>query len=245
MKVTILTLFPEMFIGPFDHSIIRRAKERGLVKIELLNIRDFATDKHKTVDDRPYGGGVGMVLRVDVIDRAIQFALGNEVPPRTRLHLAKRKRVILLDPQGKVFNQEKAKKLAKFDHLILICGHYEGVDERVRKLVDEEISVGDYILTGGEIPSMVVVETVTRLLPQVLPKAAVKDESFAQIAYLGKKTKVLEPPTYTRPPIYKNRRVPKILFSGNHQEIEKWQKTQAILRTKKRRPDLFKEIRLS
>lgn len=222
MKITILTLFPEMFAGVLKHSIIKRARQKKILEIELVNIRNFATDRHKTVDDRPYGGGVGMVMKVDILDRAIES-----------LKLKVKERIILLDPQGKVFNQKMAQKITKFNHLILVCGHYEGVDARTEKLVDEVVSIGDYILTGGEIPAMVVVDTVTRLLPGVLEKTeATKKESFA--------TSLLEYPQYTRPEIYKGWRVPAVLLSGNHQKIEKWRKKQAWEKTRRRRPDLLK-----
>jgi tRNA (guanine37-N1)-methyltransferase len=226
MKIDILTLFPEMFKGPFDESIIKRAKEKGLVKINIHNLRKWAKDKHKTVDDRPYGGGAGMVIRVDVVEQALR-EIKNQ-----------KSKVILLTPKGKVFTQEKAKKLAKLKHLILIAGHYEGVDERIRKyLIDEEISIGDYILTGGEIPAMVVTDTIVRLIPGVLEKEeATQIESFSEID--GQK--VLEFPQYTRPAEYKGWKVPKVLLSGNHQEIEKWRKKKALEITKKKRPDLLR-----
>jgi len=231
MKIDILTLFPNMFKGPFDESIVKRAQDRSLLKIKIHNLRDWAKDKHKTVDDRPYGGGAGMIIRVDIIDRAI-----------SKLKTQNSK-IILLTPQGKVFNQKIAQKLSKMDHLILICGHYEGVDERVRKLVDEEISIGDYVLTGGEIPAMVIVDSVIRLIPGVLKKReATKFESFSSLnsEFLTLNSKLLEYPQYTRPAEFKGLKVPKILLSGDHKEIEKWQKKQSILRTKKRRPELLR-----
>ena len=243
MKIDILTLFPEMFKGPFDKSIIKRAVDNNLVKINIHNLRKWAKDKHKTVDDRPYGGGAGMIIRVDIIDRAI-----------SKLKTQNSK-IILLSPQGKIFNQRKAQNLSKLDHLILICGHYEGFDERVRKLVDEEISIGDYVLTGGEIPAMVIVDSVVRLIPGVLKKReATKFESFSSLnsefltlntppaPRLRRAGKLLEYPQYTRPQKFKGLKVPEILLSGDHKEIEKWQKKQAILRTKKRRPELLKNF---
>jgi len=243
MKIDILTLFPEMFKGPFDKSIIKRAVDNNLVKINIHNLRKWAKDKHKTVDDRPYGGGAGMIIRVDIIDRAI-----------SKLKTQNSK-IILLSPQGKIFNQRKAQNLSKLDHLILICGHYEGFDERVRKLVDEEISIGDYVLTGGEIPAMVIVDSVVRLIPGVLKKReATKFESFSSLnsefltlnsppaPRLRRAGKLLEYPQYTRPVEFKGSKVPEILLSGDHKEIEKWQKKQAILRTKKRRPELLKNF---
>lgn len=226
MKITILTLFPEMFEGPLNYSIIKRARERKLIDIEIINIRDFALDKHKTVDDHPYGGGVGMVLRVDILERAIKSAISKNI---------KKTRVILLDPRGKVFNQKKASQLSKFGQLILICGHYEGVDERLRKFIDEEISIGDYILTGGEIPAMVVADAIIRLLPKVLEKEqAIREESFGLNGFL-------EHPQYTRPPTYKKLRVPKVLLSGNHKKIRQWRQKRGEHLTKKLRPDLFNQ----
>jgi len=239
MKISILTLFPEMFDGPFAHSIIRRAIEKKIVSIEFINIRKFGIGKHKKVDDKTYGGGVGMVMRVDVLDRAIQFALRNEVPPRTRCHLVRR-RVILLDPQGKIFTQRGAKRLSKISHLILVCSHYEGTDERLREMVDEEISIGDYILTGGEIPALVLADSIIRLLPKALgKKESAQKESFQEFLIGNKRQKLLEYPQYTRPDEYNGLKVPKILLSGNHKKIAKWRKSQAVKRTQKRRPDLL------
>ncbi len=242
MKISILTLFPEMFSGPFDHSIVKRAQEKELITIDFVNIRDFASDNYKSVDDHPYGGGVGMVLRVDVIDRALASVIANSCPERSRRVSSRptptrtkvryyKTRTILLDPQGTPYTQKKAVELSHLDHLILLCGHYEGVDERIRSLVDEEISIGDYITTGGEIPAMVIVDSVTRLLPGVLKKEeATQTESFSPI---------LEYPQYTRPEAYGGMNVPEVLLSGNHAVIAKWRKKQATLRTKKRRPDLL------
>lgn len=201
MKFTILTLFPEMFAGPFDYSIVKRAKNQGKISIDFVNIRDFATDTYKSVDDHPYGGGVGMILRVDVVDRALRNRKG---------------KIVLLDPRGERYTQKKAREYAKLDHLVLVCGHYEGVDARVDRLVDEKLSIGDYVLTGGELPAMVIIDSITRLLPGVLKKAeATQSESFT-------KEGVLEFPQYTRPENYKGLKVPDVLLSGNHAEIEKW-----------------------
>lgn len=229
IKITILTLFPEMFAGVFGQSIIKRAQEKKLLEIKLVNIRDFGIGPHKTVDDRPYGGGVGMVMRVDVIDKAIA---------NSKLKIVNRKireEVVLLDPKGKLFNQKIARQFSRFDHLILVCGHYEGVDERVKKLVDEVISIGNYILTGGEIPAMVVIDTVTRLIPGVLQKKeATAIESFSPSSVVRHLSSVLEYPQYTRPPEYLGMAVPKILLSGNHPKIAAWRKKQAIRETEKR-----------
>jgi tRNA (guanine37-N1)-methyltransferase len=214
MKITILTLFPEIFSGPFDHSIIKRAIDKKCLEINLVNIRNFGIGPHKSVDDRPYGGGVGMVMRVDVIDRAmsnVKCQMSN---------VKHREKTVLLDPKGKLFNQRIAKRYSKLDHLILVCGHYEGVDERVKKLVDETISIGDYVLTGGEIPAMVIVDSVARLIPGVLSKKeATKNESFSR-------SKTLEYPQYTRPQDYQGMRVPKILLCGDHKKIDNWRKKQ-------------------
>lgn len=225
MYITVLTLFPDMFTGPFDDSIVKRAKEKGVVAISYVNIRDFAKDKHKSVDDRPYGGGVGMILRVDIVDIALQYA--------KLLHTNVHTHTILLDPQGTTYSQQIARQLTTYDHLILLCGHYEGVDERIRALVDEEISIGDYILTCGEIPAMVLVDSVVRLLPGTLKKEGVTtNESFSGV------TPLLEYPQYTTPQTYKGKSVPDILLSGHHANIEKWKQKEALKRTKLRRSDL-------
>lgn len=232
MKIDILTLFPEMFKGPFDESIIKRAQEKKLVEIKIHNLRQWAKDKHKTVDDRPFGGGVGMIIMIQPVYDALESLKTKNKKQKTK--------TILLTPQGKVFNQKIARRLSKLDHLIFICGHYEGVDERVRKhLVDEEISIGDYILTGGELPAMVITDAIVRLIPGALKKSeATKNESFSKMR--NSKLKVLlEYPQYTRPANFKGWKVPKILLSGNHQKIAEWRKKKAIERTKERRPDLL------
>lgn len=215
MTVSILTLFPKMFQGPFDYSIVKRAKDQEKIAIHIINIRDFSTDKYKSVDDHPYGGGLGMILRVDVVDRALE-SLRSKVK-------GQRSKTILLDPRGSTFTQVKARELAKLDHLILICGHYEGVDARVRTLADESISIGDYVLTGGELPAMVITDTIARLLPGVLKEEATQSESFS-ISH------TLEYPQYTRPEEYKGLRVPEILLSGNHRKIEDWKKNNTTAR---------------
>lgn len=224
MRIDILTLFPKMFKNIFDESIIKRAQNKGLLEIEIHNLRDWAEDKRGTVDDKPYGGGTGMILKVDVIDRALK-----EIKKKT----SKKNKTILLTPQGRVFNQAIAQDLAKEENLILICGHYEGVDERVREnLIDQEISIGDYVLTGGEIPAMVLVDTITRLIPKVLEKEeATKDESFQKNR--------LEHPQYTRPEEYQGWQVPEVLVSGNHQEIKEWREKKSLEKTKKKRPELL------
>lgn len=232
MKISILTLFPEMFQGVFDHSILKIAQEKNLVDIGFINIRDFGIGKHKIVDDTPYGGGAGMIMRVDVIASALAEIKHEKSNMRNQ-------RVILLDPQGKTYNQKKAQELTKYDHLIFICGRYEGVDERVRDFVDEEISLGDYVLTGGEIPTMAIIDSVVRLLPGAITKASTSDESFSNYSLNAKRYTLLEYPQYTRPPVYNGKKVPAILLLGDHKKILAWRETEAIKKTKKRRPDLL------
>lgn len=231
MKITILTLFPDMFKGPFDHSIIKNAKKKELVKINFVNIRDFGEGKHKTVDDTEYGGGIGMVMKVDVLHRAVQDAKCDKRKSKCS------EKVILLSATGETYNQQEALVLSKFDHLILICGHYEGVDERIKKYIDMEISVGDFVLTGGELPAMLITDSVTRLIRGVLPVGASVDESFSKI----NDKILLEYPHYTKPRIYDHNSVPEILLSGNHQEIKKWRTNKSEEITKKLRPDLIKK----
>lgn len=219
MKIQILTLFPKMFSSPFDESIIKRSQDKGLLNLEIKDLRNWGQGDRKTVDDRPYGGGVGMVMMVEPIYNALKDLKTND------------SKVILLTPQGKVFNQKKALELSKEKDLILICGHYEGFDERIRSLVDEELSIGDFVLTGGELPAMLITDAVTRLIPGVLEKLdATKFESFSE--------NLLEYPQYTRPENFKGMTVPKTLLSGNHKEIENWRKEEALKKTKKNRPDL-------
>lgn len=235
MVIDIITLFPQMFKGPFDESIIKRAQEKGLAKINIHNLREWAIDKRGTVDDKPYGGGVGMVMMVEPIYKALKDL-------KSKIKNQKSK-IILLSPRGKVWNQKLAQKYSKLNHIVLICGHYEGVDERVRNFIDEEISIGDYVLTGGEIPAMVLVDSIVRLIPGVLEKPqATKFESFSSLKIGKLKIKnLLEYPQYTRPENFRGLKVPKILLSGNHQEIEKWRLEQALKITKKQRPDLLKK----
>ncbi len=231
MKIDILSLFPEMFAGPFSTSILKRAQESGLIEINLVNIRDFSTNKHRTVDDTPYGGGAGMVMAPEAIFGAVGDAVKkNEGTPA---------RVVLMTPQGRPFSQTIAQDLAGERNLVLICGHYEGVDERVREgLVTDEISIGDYVLTGGELPAMVVVDAVTRLIPGVLGESAsVEEESF--------NTGLLEYPQYTRPREYRGQAVPEVLLSGHHEEIRKWRRKQSLLRTLERRPELLAKVELT
>ena len=240
MKIDILTLFPSMFTGPFDTSMLKKAKDAGLVEINVHDLRDWATDKHKTVDDRPFGGGKGMVLRVDVVYRALQ-ELKNKEQKKGRNKEAKI-RSLILSPQGKVFDQAKARELSKLQHIILIAGHYEGFDERIAEnLVDEEISIGDYILTGGEIPVMVLVDSIVRLIPGVLEPEASSNESFSLSNEITNQ-QILDFPSYTRPEKYLEWKVPKVLLSGNHKEIDVWRKNAALEKTKKVRPELLKKI---
>jgi tRNA (guanine37-N1)-methyltransferase len=246
MKIDILTLFPEMFRGPFDESIIKRAQKEKLVEIQIHDLRNWAKDKRKTVDDRPFGGGAGMILRLDVIDDAIWCLAGQAAVDlsndRKLIWSKKKHRLILMSPSGKRFDQKKASELAKLDYLLLLCGHYEGIDHRVsERLVDEEISIGDYVLTGGELPAMVVVDSIVRLLPGVLKKSeATSKESFSVLKIKNSKIKnLLEYPQYTRPEEYKGWKVPKVLLSGNHKKIAEWRVRKAIELTKKKRPDLL------
>lgn len=220
MKIDILTLFPAMFTSPFDDSIIERARSRNLIEINTINIRNFAVDKHQQVDDYPYGGGAGMVMKVDVLSRAIESVKDQN------------SRVIYLSPQGKRLDQENVARLAQQKHLVLLCGHYEGIDERVMDLVDEEISIGDYVLSGGEIAAMVVVDAVTRLIP-----GALGDEKSSQEESFG--DNLLEYPQYTRPRSYKGHEVPDVLLSGHHAEIRLWRKKLSLIRTLLKRPDLL------
>lgn len=225
MRIDVLTLFPEMFTSPMGFSIVKRAQQRGLVNIVLSNIRDFAKDSYRKVDDKPYGGGAGMVLMCQPVFDCLESVQKQDPQPG---------RIILLTPQGKKFDQQLAKELADEERLILIAGHYEGFDERIRLGTNaQEISVGDYILSGGELPAMVIIDAVVRLLPDALgDEDSAADDSFGN--------GLLEYPQYTRPEEFKGMKVPPVLLGGNHKEIEKWRKQQAIEKTKKQRPDLLK-----
>ncbi|UCD08381.1 MAG: tRNA (guanosine(37)-N1)-methyltransferase TrmD [Dehalococcoidales bacterium] len=236
MRIDILTLFPEMFESILDTAIFKRAGERDIVNVVVRNIRDYTHDKHRTVDDYPYGGGAGMVLKPEPIFEAVQDILDETYSYHNNMEEAK---VILLTPQGRKFSQEIAAELSKHSHLIFICGHYEGVDERVRKyLVNDEISIGDYVLSGGETAAMVVADAVVRLVPDVLGS----EESQIEESY---NSGLLEYPQYTRPPEYRGWKVPEILLSGNHGEIARWRREQAISRTALRRPDLLSHAELT
>ena len=220
MKFDILTLFPEMF-EVLNESIIGKAQEKKLIEINLINIRDFSKDKHKKVDDTPYGGGAGMVMMPDVVYDAYSSIKDKE-----------NAKVIYLSPQGKKLDQEKVKELSKQKHLILLCGHYEGIDQRVLdEIVDEEISIGDYVLTGGELPAMVLVDSVSRYVGGVLNEESVEEESFS--------SKLLEYPQYTRPEEFRGKRVPEVLLSGHHENIKKWREEKSLEVTKIKRPDLL------
>jgi len=232
MKITILTLFPEMFTGPFDHSIVKKALEKKRVDISIINIRDFGIGKHKTVDDTPYGGGIGMVMRADVVKKAIDFATSSYRAQKTPINQS----VILLSASGKSYTQQKAKHLSKKDHIILVCGHYEGVDDRIKKYIDEEISIGDFVITGGEIPAMLIADSLTRLIPDVLKEGVTENESFSIKASDFKS--LLEYPQYTKPIEFDNQSVPDVLLSGNHKKIKEWRTSQSLKKTIKTRPDL-------
>ena len=230
MHFDILTLFPSMFEGPFEESIIKRAREAGLVTIGIHNIRDYATGRHRVTDDTPYGGGGGMIMKPDPIFAAVEGVQGDAVAGVP---------VILLTPQGRLFSQRIARELSRHDRLVLICGRYEGVDERVhRHLATDEISIGDYVLSGGELPAMVIVDAVTRLIPGVLgDPAATFEDSHAE--------GLLEYPHYTRPPTFRGHTVPEALLSGHHAEIARWRRQEALRRTWERRPELLETARLS
>jgi len=225
LTISIITLFPDLFVSPLQQSIVSRAIKNKQTEVEYIQLRDFATDSYKSVDDHPYGGGQGMILMVDVVDRAIQYC--------KQQHPDLSSYTVLLDPQGIRYTQQTAVSLSKHNHIILICGHYEGIDERIRTLVDAELSIGDYILTGGETAALVIIDSVVRLLPGVLASTkSSQDESFT--------SDMLEYPQYTRPKMYNGSTVPSILLSGNHAHIAAWQKDEALKRTKIRRPDLLK-----
>ncbi|MEH7246976.1 tRNA (guanosine(37)-N1)-methyltransferase TrmD [Neobacillus niacini] len=231
MKIDVLTIFPEMFAGVFGHSILKKAAEKSAVQYNVVNFRDFADNKHQTVDDYPYGGGAGMVLKPQPLFDAVASLKEQSESDKTR--------VILLCPQGKTYNQKIAEELSEEQHLIFVCGHYEGYDERIREhVVTDEISIGDYVLTGGELGAMVVIDSVVRLLPEVLgnQESHMKD-SFS--------TGLLEHPHYTRPADFRGMKVPEVLLQGNHKLIEEWRNKETLRRTLLRRPDLLEKIELT
>lgn len=225
MKFDVLTLFPEMF-EPLNSSIIGKAREKNLIEINLVNIRDFSKDKHKKVDDTPYGGGAGMIIRPDVVYDAYQSVALTENNNKIK--------VIYMSPQGEKLNQKKVEQLASEEHLIILCGHYEGIDQRViDEIVDEEISIGDYVLTGGELPAMVLIDAVSRYKDGVITKESIEEESFSN--------GMLEYPQYTRPEVFRGIRVPDVLLSGHHKNIETWRKEESLKVTSKKRPDMLED----
>lgn len=238
MKISIITLFPEVFEPILNFSILKRAQQKGLVEFELINLREFGEGKHQQVDDRPYGGGAGMVLRADILTKALKYVVSSS-SLNTKYQIP---HTVLMSASGKPYKQIKAKEFSKLDHLIIVCGHYEGVDQRfIDKYVDEEISIGDYVLTGGEIPAMVIVDSITRLIPGVLEKPeATQNESFSTFHHPSSTFQLLEYPQYTRPEEFEGSKVPEVLLSGNHAEIKKWRSQKSLEKTKRVRPDLLK-----
>lgn len=235
MKIDVLTLFPGMFDAVTDESILKRGQKKGLIHINIHNLRDWTRDRHRTADDRPFGGGPGMVMKVEPVYNALKEIVQGYRVQRPGSRKRKKIKIILLTPQGRKLNQGIIKELAGEKRLVLICGHYEGVDERIRSLADDEISIGDYILTCGELPAMVLVDSIARLVPGVLGhKDSVVSESF--------ENDLLEYPQYTRPAEFEGMKVPEILLSGNHNDIAAWRREEAVKRTGRRRPDLLKRL---
>lgn len=230
MIFDVLTLFPEMFFPVLGESIIGRAQENKIIEVNLINIRDYSKDKHKKVDDSPYGGGTGMVMTVQPIYDAYRTIVKN---------LNYKPHVVYMSPQGKVLDQDKIKKLKELEHIVILCGHYEGVDERIiEEIVDEEISIGDYVLTGGELPAMVLIDCISRTLPGVLAG----EEAYMEESHFNG---LLEYPQYTRPYNFLGKEVPEVLISGHHANIEKWRRQQALVRTYLKRHDLFEKLKLN
>ncbi len=225
MRIDVLTLFPAMFAGPLDESIVGRAREQGVLDLRIRDLRDWTHDRHRTVDDRPFGGGPGMVLKPEPIFEAVESLRGEQT------------RVVLTSPSGRPFTQEVARELASVGHLLVVCGSYEGFDERVREhLADDDLSIGDYVLTNGALPAMVLIDAVTRLLPGALGHAgSAEEESFSE--------GLLEYPHYTRPAVFRGWPVPEVLLSGNHADIVRWRRQQAMKRTAERRPDMWDKLR--
>ena len=230
MKITVFTLFPEMFEGPLDASILKRAREQGLVQLSIINFRDYAVSKHKNVDDEPFGGGAGMLLKPEPIYAAFEAVAG----PKERYG----GKVILMSPQGVPFSQEIASSLAEEEELLILCGHYEGFDERIRRLADLELSIGDYVLTGGELPAMVIIDSLCRLIPGVLGE----DESHRADSF---SEGLLEYPHYTRPRTFRGMAVPDVLVSGNHEDIRRWRRKESLRRTWRRRRTLLEAATLT
>ena len=253
MRFDLITIFPEFFAGPLDYGIVRRAREAGLVQIHVQDLREFTKDRHKTVDDRPFGGGEGMVLKPEPLFEAVEKLLGHGVGDASeRVAPEPTTAIVLMSAAGRLFTQETARRFAKLERLILICGRYEGVDERVAEhLASEEISVGDYVLSGGELPAAIVVDAVTRLLPGALGnEASTENESFRELSPGGVTSAVdhrlttgarllLDYPHYTRPSDFRGWKVPEVLMGGNHAEVAKWRSLQAEEKTRRNRPDLF------
>jgi tRNA (guanine37-N1)-methyltransferase len=230
LNIHILTLFPDFFTGPLNVSILKRAREKGIIQVKLVNIRDFSRDKHKKVDDYPYGGGCGMVMKPEPVFEAVEFAISDSE--------AQKHRIILMSPQGERFDHKLAKNLSQEEHLVIVCGHYEGIDERIKTIITDEISLGDFVLTGGEIPALAVIDATARFIPGVLGSSeSPENESFAD--------GLLEYPQYTRPEEYRGLKVPAVLLSGNHKQIELFRRKQALQRTYEKRPDLFKKLKLT
>jgi tRNA (guanine37-N1)-methyltransferase len=248
MRFDLITIFPEFFAGPLEHGIVRRARENGLVEVRVQDLREFTKDRHRTVDDRPFGGGEGMVLKPEPLFEAVESLLGHDVGDATRQIAADpRTAVVLMSAAGKLFNQETARKFAGMERIIFVCGRYEGVDERVAEyLATDEISIGDFVLSGGELPAMMIVDAVTRLLPGALGnEASSQNESFSADASgdagrdsRGRNHSLLDFPHYTRPAEYRGWNVPEVLIGGNHAEVAKWRRAAALEKTRRNRPDL-------
>lgn len=235
MKIDILTIFPRMFEGPLTESLIGKAKDKEILEINIVDIRSFSKDKHKKVDDKPFGGGVGMVMKPEPVCDAIK-SVGVKKRNKAYKNPYGKPYVIYMSPQGRTLDGRIIKNLSKFKHLVILCGHYEGIDERIMNFVDDEISIGDYVLTGGEIPAMVLTDCVARMVPGVVNKEeSVKNDSFYN--------DFLDYPHYTRPAVFKGLKVPEVLLSGDHKKIDEWRKKESFERTKKRRPDLINKQR--
>ena len=258
MRFDLITIFPEFFAGPLNHGIVRRASEAGIVQIHVQDLRDFTKDRHQTVDDRPFGGGEGMVLKPEPLFDAVESLLGRSVGNASQKNLLPEKTsVILLSAAGKRFTQETARRFAEQDRLVLICGRYEGVDERVAEhLASDELSIGDFVLSGGELPAALIVDAVTRLLPGALGnEASSQNESFSLLERaeqseaaelhraLSRNRTLLDFPHYTRPADFRGWRVPEVLIGGHHGEVAKWRRQQAVAKTRNNRPDLVSEER--
>lgn len=235
MQIDILTLFPGIFKGIFEESLLKKAQQKGLLSVNIYNLRDYTTDKHKTADDASFGGGPGMVMKIEPVAKALEHLESNHLES---LPAGRHGKILLMSPTGEKLTQQKAKELSKEKHLTILCGRYEGVDERVLNLVDEEISIGDYVLNGGELPAMVLVEAIARMLPGVVgDEESIKQDSF----YDG----LLDHPHYTRPEEFEGEKVPEVLLSGNHKEVDKWRRKESLKRTLFRRPDLLARAELN